>query len=311
VAGIVTARELAASGLSGSQVRLLRRQGRLVVLARGVYAPAQVFASESRTPSGQHAVRVAVALVRCGEEAAGSHHAAALLHRLDLLDRTGAEVVQVTRPPGAGSRTGVTGVRIHPAALPPHHTVVTRGVRVTSIARTVVDLARTSSLRAGVVVADSALRDGRVSKSDLTAVLADCEHWPGIRTARQAVRFGDGRAESVLESLARLAFHEHGLPAPELQVWVGDGESRIGRTDFLWRQERTIAEADGALKYADPSRARAQLQRDARLRAAGFEVVHFTYHDLVHAPERVVSSITTAFRRTAVLSGVQHPSSGH
>jgi hypothetical protein len=51
----------------------------------------------------------------------------------------------------------------------------------------------------------------------------------------------------------------------------------VGRVDFLW--EGTIGEADGALKYADPQRAIAQLRRDARLRTAGFEVVHFTWDE--------------------------------
>ncbi|HEX9065700.1 MAG TPA: hypothetical protein VF843_11375, partial [Streptosporangiaceae bacterium] len=44
------------------------------------------------------------------------------------------------------------------------------------------------------------------------------------------------------------------------------------------------AEADGAVKYADPGRARAQLRRDAGLREAGYEVVHFTWRDITARP---------------------------
>ncbi|HKA96868.1 MAG TPA: DUF559 domain-containing protein, partial [Streptosporangiaceae bacterium] len=73
----------------------------------------------------------------------------------------------------------------------------------------------------------------------------------------------------------------------------------IGRADFLWRAYRTVGEADGAVKYADPARAMAQLERDARLRAAGFEVVHFTWWEITRAPDQVVASIKTAFRRGA------------
>ena len=56
--------------------------------------------------------------------------------------------------------------------------------------------------------------------------------------------------------------------------------------DFLWRHYRTIGEADGAVKYQNPARARAQLGRDARLRAAGYEVVHFTWPEITRAPGR-------------------------
>ena len=71
----------------------------------------------------------------------------------------------------------------------------------------------------------------------------------------------------------------------------------IGRADFLWRRYRTIGEADGALKYQNPARARAQLERDARLRAAGYEVVHFTWPEITRAPAQVVDAIQVAFRR--------------
>ena len=74
------------------------------------------------------------------------------------------------------------------------------------------------------------------------------------------------------------------------------GTEFIGRVDFLWKQYRTIVEVDGVMKYADPYRARTQLRRDQRLRQAGYEVVHFEWHDIVAAPEAVAASIRAAFR---------------
>jgi len=59
-------------------------------------------------------------------------------------------------------------------------------------------------------------------------------------------------------------------------------------------------EADGAIKYATPARAMAQLDRDARLREAGFEVVHFTWQQVTRTPDQVVASIKTAFRRGSI-----------
>jgi Protein of unknown function (DUF559) len=186
---------------------------------------------------------------------------------------------------------------MHQAALPARHVTIIRGVPVTSVARTVVDLARTVPFAEGVAVADSALRDEKTTRGELETVLAQCPRWPRIQRARRVVAFADPLAESVLESISRAAFHEHGLPPPELQVWVGGEDGVAGRVDFLWRQYRTIAEADGAIKYAQPAQALAQLNRDARLRDAGFEVVHFTWAEITRVPAQVVADIRTAFRR--------------
>ena len=87
-----------------------------------------------------------------------------------------------------------------------------------------------------------------------------------------------------------------------LQVWIMGNVGAIGRVDFLWDEYRTIAEADGAIKYADPDRARQQLRRDAELRRAGYEVVHFTWRDLAAAPDQVIQWIRAAFGRSARLA---------
>ena len=205
---------------------------------------------------------------------------------------------EITWAPGErGSHANRAGVRVHVAALPADHVVSYRGVLLTSVPRTVIDLARTLPFAEGVAVADSALHAGLTSKGELAAVIADCPRWRGLRRAREVTAFSDARSESVLESLSRAVFHQAGLPPPDLQVWVGDDEEVIGRVDFLWRRYRTIGEADGALKYQNPARARAQLERDARLRAAGYEVVHFTWPEITRAPAQVVDAIQVAFRR--------------
>jgi hypothetical protein len=172
------------------------------------------------------------------------------------------------------------------------------GLPVTSVARTVADLARTSPFMDGVVVADSALHAGKTTDAELAGVLAACRSWPGIDRARRVVAFSDHRSESVLESCARVTFDERGLPPPELQVDIGD-DGFIGRVDFCWLEHLTIAEADGMLKYANPARAAAQLQRDQLLREAGYKVVHFTWRQLFRETERVIARIRDAFERVS------------
>lgn len=299
----MTTVELARAGVTESRLRWLVGRGVLVSLGRGLYARADDVRQLTSAQGGASALRVAAAVVVVGPHAVGSHRDAAAIHGLDLLGRRESSAVAVTRQPGAtGSKTSRPGIRLHIAALPPTHRAVRLGVPVTSVARTVVDLARTTSLREGVVVADSALRGNQATKADLSEVVAACARWPGITRARQVVKFADARSESAFESISRVVFAQGRLPPPELQVWVGAEGRVIARVDFLWRKYATIAEADGASKYADPERAKLQLQRDAELREAGFEVVHITWQDLHINPAQVLRSIRVAFQRSVAIS---------
>ena len=67
----------------------------------------------------------------------------------------------------------------------------------------------------------------------------------------EVVEFTDQRAESPLESIARVALRDCGLPPPDLQVWLGGVVEPGGRVDFYWKRYRTVAEVDGDLKYQD------------------------------------------------------------
>lgn len=320
--GIWTTAELRSAGLSSRQIERLVGKGALCPLLTGVYASAAAAAAtiggardDRARQTGEHLLRVAAALKVTGSRSAGSHYpvagshqSAARVHGLGVVGHESAPVIQITRAPGdRGSRKGRPGVLVHIAALPAEHVVSHRGVRLTSVPRTVIDLARVLPFGEGVAVADSALHAGLTNRTALATVIADCTRWPGLQRAREVTAFSDARSESVLESLSRAAFRQAGLPPPDLQVWVGDDGEIIGRADFLWRRYRTIGEADGAFKYQTPARARAQLERDARLRAAGYEVVHFTWAEITRAPAQVVDSIRVAFSRGARSGPPGHP----
>jgi hypothetical protein len=188
------------------------------------------------------------------------------------------------------------GIYLYAAQLPEKHVTTLHGVRVTTVTRTVVDLARTLTFMEGAVAADSALRLGKTTDFGLAEVLRLCARWPGGDQARRVVAFSSADAGSVLESCARVVFAEAGLPAPVLQAAIATADAEfIARVDFCWPAYAVIAEADGMAKYDDPGRARAQIIRDTRLRDAGYKVVHFTWSDLFSTPERVIARIRTAF----------------
>jgi hypothetical protein len=293
-AGIVTTAELTAAGFSGARIRTLNRRGDLYRASRGAYANGQRARELLAIADGRQLLQLAAAVAVRGPGTVVSHESAAYLHSIDLLATPAAATL--TCPPGCGWNAGPQ-VRLHAMTLPPEHVTNMARLLVTTPARTVVDLARTLGFGEGVVAADSALYRKLVAKTELTSVLAACTRMPGVRRAAEVIEFADHRAESPLESIARVAFSDCGLPPPELQVWLGGMAEPIGRVDFYWKQYRTIAEVDGVIKYADPERARAQLRRDALFREDGFEVVHFTWQQITQTPEQVAASIRKAFRR--------------
>jgi len=295
LSGIVTTAELLEEGTSTAQVRKLVRTHALISLGHGVYARAAVAQRFQGMDGGELFLRAAAAITLTGHESVVSHESAAQLHGIALLDEP-APRVTLTAGQDGGWR-GRVGIRLHAAALPAGHVTLALGLPITTPARTVVDLARTLDFRSGVTAADSALHLRLTNKDELRSVIAACPRWPGLRRAAEVVAFADGRAESPLESIARIVFRDCGLPRPELQVWLGGTARPIARVDFYWERYLTVAEVDGAMKYEDPTRAKRQLRRDSRLRADGFEVVHFDWHEITQDPQQVARLIRQAFAR--------------
>lgn len=204
---------------------------------------------------------------------------AAAIWGLEMLAPPPAELVLVTAD-GVVHGERRDDYVLRAAELPAHHLRERFGVRLTSAARTVVDLARAGTLAEGVVVADSALRRGQVSKGELEAMLHDCARWPGIGRAGQVLKLADPKAESVLESVSRVSMHEQHLPAPRTQVVLcSEHGEPCGRVDFFWEESGVIGEADGVGKY-DAARGRstrdivrAEKRREERLADLGYEIV--------------------------------------
>jgi very-short-patch-repair endonuclease len=230
-----------------------------------------------------------------------SHESAAYLHGLDVLVPGGASAPQLilTRSSQAPGRASVRGALIRVAAIPGDHVTEAFGIPVTTVPRTVMDIARTTGFMEGVVAADSALHGHAAIKVEFAVVLEGCAQWRGVVRARRVIGFADVRAESVLESVARVRFAQFKIPTPALQANISGTRGFIGRADFCWHEYQTIGEADGALKYAERGRdrARAQLARDEKFRDAGWETFHFTWHEIYHEPQPTMDRLRRAFAR--------------
>jgi Protein of unknown function (DUF559) len=285
-------------GVSRKRQQSLVKSGDLVWMRYGVYATRAAVEKAGDNPRLKHALAVRAVTASVGEDAVASHESAAILHGLNLLKPTpdeAARTVTLTRPNARRrNRTAFEGVVFRAASLPPDHVTKWHNVLVTTVARTVADLGRTLPFMDAVVVADSALRDDAVSKVGLERVAASCAGWPGADNARKAIAFATPLSGSVLESCGRVRFAEWGLPAPEPQVTIIAGGTSF-TVDFLFREYRTIVEADGRAKYTDKKVLDKQFDRDRLLRDAGYKIVHFTWHELFYSPEVVLDRIRAAF----------------
>ena len=266
-------------------LRGLVRSGRLVVLRHGVYGDARRLLGADPPASALLHARAEL-LVRRRDEVVSGLTAAAVLG-LPFLGRPPVVArVALPREDGDRLRTDRPTSWIHEEDV-----VEVDGLRVTSIARTTVDIARTRPFAFAVVTADAALAAG-CAPEQLLDVLERCRRWPGARSARRVVDFADARSESPLESLGRARYDEHGLPPCDLQVQLGSA-----RVDHYWREQRTVAEADGLGKYDSPEVLREEKLREDRLRDRGEQVVRYVWDEALRRPEVIAERLWRAFRR--------------
>jgi predicted transcriptional regulator of viral defense system len=287
-----------AIGVAPHLVRSLTHSGHLVRIRQGVYATKNAVEWAGTDATRLHVLRVLAVRATVGRHAVASYHSAAILHRLDLLGSPPNDIVTLTLPPDKPwNRARPADVVFHSAELPPEHVTRLYNLLLTTAARTVIDLARTLPFTDAVVVADSALREEKATKAELGRILDSTTRWPGVKQARRVVEFADERAESPLESAARVVFDQFGLDPPELQATIFTPNDAF-RVDFLWREHKVIVEADGLLKYNDRKDYIRQLERDRCLQDAGYKVVHFTWEELFKTPEVVIERIRRAFAAT-------------
>ena len=287
-------------GETDSQLRSRRQSGELVRVARGSYLRRDEHSA--LVAADLHRVRVAAVAHRHGDGAVISHVSAAAMHGYDLWGAP-LEVVHVTQSgPGNGKRG--QGVHRHREQLAAREVVSVGGLRVTSPARTIADLARSVEWRSAVVTGDCALRQG-LSLHALTAAVAAAKGRHGAPNARRAVELMDGRSGSVGESLSRLKIRELKLPTPDLQKEVCDANGNwIGRTDFYFPGLAVVGEFDGKVKYGKHLKPGQhpgdavflEKIREDRIRATGLVVVRWVWDDL-RRPLELRRRICDAFER--------------
>lgn len=281
--GWFTRADTTLAGYSDSELRRRLTRGQWSRLCRDAYVAPGCWPDEPPWERTQrlHLLTARAVAHRMGDDVVISHQSATLLHGLPIwglnFDR-----VQVTRT--AGRVRSDRTMQTHRSSLTPGDVTHVLDLPCTSPARAVIETICASTYEVGVVLSDAALREGLVTKEQLTAMADRLQCWPGSPKARAATRFADGRSESVGESRLRVLIANHGLPEPELQVEIGDQSGRlVGRVDILLLR-RLVVEFDGDQKYAaDPaSTVLAEKRRENRLRELGYSVIRIDWTDLDH-----------------------------
>ena len=275
--GVVALWQLTALGIDASAVRRRVADGRLRRLHRGVYAVG---------PIGRKGWWTA-AVLACGEGAILSHRDAAAVWDLRDTARAAIDVTVV-----GARRCSRPRLTIHSVgALHPDDRAEIDGVPVTSVARTLLDLAQ--------VVSDTELRRAyeaaeRLRVLDIRAVNELLDRSNGRRGVAALLALLDYDPEpgvdskSTLESMFLDRVPEAGLPLPQLNVLV---EGYL--VDAYWPRAGLVVELQSYEHHAHRQAFERDNSKLTRLQVAGHAVLPLTHRKLRDQPGEVVGAVRT------------------
>ncbi|WP_241665718.1 type IV toxin-antitoxin system AbiEi family antitoxin domain-containing protein [Prescottella subtropica] len=275
--GVVSLAQAVEAGMSTTAVDRRVSGGDWRRLDRGVFIRAD------RTHTA--AVELRAAVLGAGADACAFGPSAAWWH--GLLDRAPREQ-WVTVPRGRCLQRQ-TPCRVRRRTLHRLDVSTVRSLRVTSLPLTVLEAA--VALPKGSVSMDRALQ----RHTTLPILAAVHERNPGRRGAAAAARLlrsaGEGGASEAERMLLRL------LRGAGLAGWRPHVTSHGYEIDVAFARRMVAVEVDGWAWHRGVERFNHDAARQNVLVNAGWHVLRFTWHHLVHEPEKVLAQIVTALDR--------------
>ncbi len=195
------------------------------------------------------------------------------------------------------------GVRMRPApGLMVHQRVGASLRRVegrlaTAPAWTAVEVARTLRRPRALAALDAALHIGACTTGELRAAIREQKGRRGIVKVRELIDHADGRAESPMESEARLVFIDGMLPKPELQYTIVDRYQRVWRVDFAWPEALVAAEYDSIEWHVSSQSLKHDRLKTARLQECGWTTIPMTVDDIRLDPVGLTDRVNYHLRR--------------
>lgn len=257
--GVVTRAQLVELGMATRGISDWVRGGRLHRLYRGIYA---VGHDRLRLEG-----RWLAAVFACGPGAVLSHRDVAQLWELR---QSNSGFIDVTVPSRNG-RKRQGGIRLHRTArLRPDEVTVRHGIPVTTVARTLLDLADVLDKQALKRVITEA---EYTNQFDLAAINAVVQNNPGRSGAKlmAAVGAAGDRTRSELEDRFLALLERRGVEPPQTGIWIEGYE-----LDFVWTRAGLVVELDGIAAHTTRSTFNADRLRDRRLWRAGLRTMRLT-----------------------------------
>ena len=275
--GVVARVQLVRLGLGHKAIDSWLRMGRLHLVHRGVYA----LGRRRLTLEGMWMA----AVLAGGPGAVLSHRSAAMLWGFRRTDRA---LIEITAP---ACGRGRAGIERHRSALPPDEVTMHRGIPVTTVPRTLLDLAAVLSPRqlARALNEAEVLRLGdRLSLSAVVERHPNRQGVPAIRALMESVDASVTRRELEKRFLEFIA--DFGLPRPETNAHIYAG-GRWFEVDCLWRSQRLVLELDGRATHATRAAFENDRLRDRILQVAGWRIVRITWRQLQDSPAAMAEDL--------------------
>lgn len=291
-------------GLNGDQLARLAAAGMVVRTHPRVF--------RFKSSAGDELAATWSSLLAAGDRAVVSHEAALWTHGVQHVPFTPV----VTMPPGY--RHDLSGVRVHRLCdLRDDHVVTLGGLRVTTVARAVVDVAsvfskarladlvdrvtiteRRCGLSGVAAVLGEVNRRGRRNIGNLTAVLEE-------RSARKPV------PRSVLERHMDELMGAAGMPDPIHEMCLPGVRDATGRVDRAWPEVKLILEIDGRTWHSRERSMTKDRERDRAAGLAGWHTVRVLDEEVRENREAVVADLLGIYevrrRQLSVANDCQPP----
>jgi very-short-patch-repair endonuclease len=276
--GVVGHRQLRSLGVDRAWIGRRVAIGWLIPILYGVYAVGH----RPRLLRGWHNA----ALLAAGERSGLSHRSAGAHWKM-------------TKAPGRPhviaprSADAIKGIVVHrPRSLAEGDIVENQGLRVTSPARTLLDLAGEGASKRQL---ERALDQAEIHELHLPIdpLLTRCRRRRGAPLLRSVLEWhlaGSTITESEAEEAFLAIVRRAGLPDPLPQRYV---EGR--RRDFVWPRERIVVEVDGWRYHGSAQATERDAVRDNELGLAGWLALRFTRRRVVHRARDVQRDLGRAF----------------
>ncbi|ORA63552.1 hypothetical protein [Mycobacteroides franklinii] len=223
---------------------------------------------------------------RCGIIAG---HSASALHGARWVDSArNAEVIH-------GNRHRQPGITVWSGDISPDEICMVDGMRVTTPARTALDLACRYPRGVAVTAIDALCRATELKTSEMFDLASRHRGMRGIRRARAAFDLVDAGAQSPKETWLRLLLRDAGLPPVTTQILVHNGDFvALAYIDMGWKDVMVGVEYDGDQHRSDRRQYRKDITRLEMLDGLGWLIVRVVAED---HPDDIIRRVREAVAR--------------